>query len=319
MTSETVIPEQSLTEAHPGFSDLSGLEKLVADAISKPRWLIYAATAVAVAVAWFWLAYLTAGVSDLTGAAALGPGMGIWDNWLTALNAGAASSPLIAFIVKLCTPQTVAGFGLTGLVASFLMWTLMSVAMMLPSAAPMMRTYADIADVAAGKGQRVVPLYILIAGYLSIWVSFAFLASLAQLSLVQVGLSANTVLPLHGFLAGPILLLAGIYQFSPLKEACLEKCRNPFTVLFANWSDTGPGVFRLGWQQGLFCLGCCWALMLVMLVVGTMNLSWMAFFTLFAIIEKSGAGKVTSRVTGCILLLWGGILLAFTIAEISTV
>lgn len=177
--------------------------------------------------------------------------------------------------------------------------------MMLPSAAPLIRTYADIADVAAGKGEPVVPIAYLVAGYLTVWFGFAALAALVQTVLVNVGLASDVSLPVQGLAAGLILLLAGAYQFSELKHACLEKCRNPFSVLFGQWTAERAGVLRLGIQQGLFCVGCCWGLMLVMLVVGTMNLAWMAFFVLFTIVEKSGKGKVTSTLSGGIFLAWG--------------
>ena len=166
----------------------------------------------------------------------------------------------------------------------------MAVAMMLPSAAPMIRTYADIADVAVQKGEKVVPLGVLVAGYLSVWAGFALIMSLIQLALIRMGIVADPVFPVQGLMAGGILIAAGLYQFSNLKDACLHKCRNPFSILFGRWTDRTAGVFRLGAEQGLYCLGCCWALMLVMLVVGTMNLAWMALFTLVAIAEKSGKG-----------------------------
>jgi predicted metal-binding membrane protein len=109
----------------------------------------------------------------------------------------------------------------------------------------------------------------------------------------------------RGIAAGLILILAGAYQFSALKEACLTKCRNPFTTLFARWQTRTAGVFKLGMEQGLWCLGCCWALMLIMLAVGSMNVIWMAVLTLFTFLEKTGSGRVTSRIVGAIVGLWG--------------
>ncbi len=101
----------------------------------------------------------------------------------------------------------------------------------------------------------------------------------------------------------------GAYQFSHLKQACLEKCRNPFATLFARWTTSRQGIFRLGVQQGVWCLGCCWALMLVMFAVGMMNMFWMALIGLFTLIEKQTAGRLPTRVAGAILLVWAVALL----------
>ncbi len=110
--------------------------------------------------------------------------------------------------------------------------------------------------------------------------------------------------PAVGIAGALALLIAGLYQFSGLKEACLTKCRNPFSILFANWSAKPMRIFRLGLEQGVWCLGCCWALMLVMFAVGAMNVFWMALIGLFTLIEKQTAGRIPTRVAGAILLVW---------------
>jgi predicted metal-binding membrane protein len=115
--------------------------------------------------------------------------------------------------------------------------------------------------------------------------------------------------PVVGIAGALALLIAGLYQFSSLKEACLKKCKNPFSVLFANWSVRPASVFRLGVAQGLWCLGCCWALMLVMFAVGVMNVFWMALIGLFTLIEKQTASRVPTRLAGAILLVWAAALL----------
>ena len=113
--------------------------------------------------------------------------------------------------------------------------------------------------------------------------------------------------------AGAVALaLAGLYQFSGLKEACLKKCRRPFTILFSRWSTRTPAVYRLGVEQGVWCIGCCWALMLVMFAVGLMNLFWMALIAVFALVEKQGRGHAASRIAGVILLVWSLALLVLS-------
>ena len=295
------------------YSALDGMDQLIVRSAIRPRMAAYAATALAVLVGWFWLVFLSSGASEYSAGRSLGPGMDVFAPVLRQLAQALADVPFAQFILALCSPQT-ANAGWFALIAASAMWLAMSVAMMLPSAAPMFRTYGDIAHVARTKGETTVPLLVLAAGYLSVWAIFAIAAAALQTLIVVIWRQGDLSAPIVGFAGGLILVGAGAYQFSQLKHACLEKCRNPFTQLFGHWSNEPGAIFRLGMQQGLFCVGCCWALMLVMLVVGMMNLAWMAFFTLFAIIEKSGQGKVTSHVSGVILLVWGGILAISSVA-----
>jgi predicted metal-binding membrane protein len=209
----------------------------------------------------------------------------------------------IGRFLSLCAAP--AGLDATG--GSFLlssaMWMLMATAMMLPSAAPMIRTYCEIADTAEAKGEAVVHPLVLVAGYLAVWLVAS--AAFAGLSLaLQRGVGSLAAL------AAPAALgLAGLYQFSRLKQACLDKCRNPFAILFSRWSDRPARILRLGAEQGLWCLGCCWALMLVTFAVGIMNLFWMALIGLFAIVEKQWDGRLAGRLAGAILLVWAAALL----------
>ncbi len=305
-------PDQGDVDDGQRYSNLTSFDRGIAEIGLRPRWSIYVLTGLTVAIAWLWLVFLAAGVSQVVGSDAVGPGMVFWRELLTRFDVSPANDGLLAFILKICAPVSPGGLTPGVFVSTFLMWTAMSLAMMLPSAGAMIRTYADIADVAHQKDEKVVPLGILVAGYLSVWIGFAFAMSLFQLLLIGAGLATDPVFPLQGLVAGGILLLAGAYQFSGLKDACLRKCRNPFSILFGRWSQSYSEIFKLGAEQGVFCLGCCWALMLVMLVVGTMNLAWMAFFTLFAILEKSSKGRVTSYLSGGILLVWGGLLITIT-------
>ena len=177
--------------------------------------------------------------------------------------------------------------------------------MMLPSAAPVLRTYADIAETAAAREEDARSTLWLVAGYLGVWLVFAFIIAALQTTAVVHGMlvTSDTRLPLAA--GGVVLLIAGLYQFTPLKEACLRKCRNPFATLFGRWTTTRTGVFRLGVDQGLWCLGCCWALMMVMLTVGVMNLAWMAVLALVTLLEKTGKRTATVRGTGFLLCAWG--------------
>ncbi|MDZ7603657.1 MAG: DUF2182 domain-containing protein [Hoeflea sp.] len=143
---------------------------------------------------------------------------------------------------------------------------------------------------------------------MTVWALAAVLFTLVQIGISSLS-GASLTAPVQGVVAGLILLGAGAYQFTALKEACLNKCRNPFTTLFSRWQTSTSGVFRLGMEQGLWCLGCCWALMLIMLAVGSMNVVWMAALTVFTFLEKTGAGRVTTRAGGAIVALWGAALI----------
>jgi predicted metal-binding membrane protein len=191
------------------------------------------------------------------------------------------------------------------------MWFMMSVAMMLPSAAPMIRTYCELADTAGRQRQKVVHPLVLICGYLAVWLAASVLFSCISVLVQWLGDGSSRDLGYR--FAAAALAFAGLYQFSRLKNACLEKCRNPFATLFSRWSARTAGIFRLGLEQGLWCLGCCWALMLVMFAVGLMNVFWMALLGVFALAEKQLAGALVSRVAGAILLVWSATLLVLSL------
>jgi predicted metal-binding membrane protein len=201
----------------------------------------------------------------------------------------------------LCRPEAMAGW--PAAVLALPMWAAMVLAMMLPTAGPMILTYAEIADTAAARGEAVVSPLILAAGYLAVWIGFTLAVSLLQAALTSTGLlRGDSVAPP---LANAIVLAAGLYQFSALKRACLTLCQRPFPVLFANWTTERSGVFRLGLRQGLHCLGCCWALMALMFAVGVMNVVWMAVLGALMAVEKLSSGRRFSDAVGALLIALG--------------
>ncbi len=185
------------------------------------------------------------------------------------------------------------------------MWAAMVLAMMLPSAAPMILTYAEIADTAARKGERVVSPLMLAAGYTVIWFGFAAAATAVQLALTRAAFLDSSLTAASGLFAGAIFIAAGAYQFSALKHACLNQCQHPMPFFFANWATTPRGVFRLGVKQGVFCLGCCWAMMLVMFAVGVMNIVWMAGLGIVMAVEKIGTGRWFTYAVGVAMIAAG--------------
>ncbi|MCW5693181.1 MAG: DUF2182 domain-containing protein [Pseudolabrys sp.] len=215
--------------------------------------------------------------------------------WLyLALAIGGMANPA-GLLSALCSPTFGAGgWDPSGFLLVALMWGAMTLAMMLPSAAPMILTYAEIADTAAQKHESVVSPFALTAGYAAVWFGFAATATIAQYALTRAALLNPSMASASGLFSGAIFIAAGLYQFSALKHACLRQCRAPFQFFFTNWQTTARGVFRLGVKQGLFCLGCCWAMMLVMFAVGIMNVVWMAALGVLMTVEKM---TVTNRLT----------------------
>ena len=209
-------------------------------------------------------------------------------------------------------PQDLGGLGARMLAAlpsrwadwplTFLMWAVMMVAMMVPSASPMIMAYARIAS---ARGVRpTLRVWSFVAGYLAMWTLFSVLATASQIALQQLAFAT----PLIGAI---ILATAGIYQFTPFKRACLGRCQSPVGFLMTHWSDGASGAFRMGLQHGAFCVGCCWVLMALLFVVGVMNLAWVAALSAFVLLEKATRwGGVIAKVAG-VALIAGAIAIAF--------
>lgn len=227
--------------------------------------------------------------------------------YLALLLAGMGGS----FLQALCGPLQDTQWSVRAAAVAASMWGAMTLAMMLPSAAPMILTYAEIADTAARKAEPIVSPFVLTAGYTIVWFSFSVFAAGAQIALTRAELLGAELAPASGLFSGAIFVAAGVYQFSALKRACLTRCRQPFQFFFTNWATTRTGVFRLGLKQGLYCLGCCWAMMLVMFAVGLMNIIWMAALGIVMTTEKMVTGRRFTYAIGVVLIVFGtGIVLA---------
>ena len=222
-----------------------------------------------------------------------------------ALLIAAPASSWFATVQALCRtlPEGAWSFSAAAVTAS--MWSAMTLAMMLPSASPMILTYAEIAETAARKSERIVSPLVIAAGYASVWLVFSLLATVIQIVLTRAALLNTGITSASGILAGAIFIGAGVYQFSALKHACLTHCQNPFPFFFTNWATTLGGVFRLGVEQGLYCLGCCWAMMMVMFAVGVMNVAWMAGLAAVMTIEKLLTGRRFAHGVGVALIVVG--------------
>lgn len=188
----------------------------------------------------------------------------------------------------------------------FVMWSVMMAAMMLPSAAPMILLYATIAR-RRGLAKGDLNTAFFVGGYIVVWGLFSAAAVALQFRLEQAALLSSMMQMTSIALAGAILILAGLYQWTPLKRACLRRCRSPLDFIMTEWREGGTGAFTMGLRHGLYCLGCCWLLMLLLFVGGIMNLVWIAALAVFVLIEKlAPAGHWIGRMAGIALVVWGG-------------
>ena len=193
---------------------------------------------------------------------------------------------------------------------AFAMWAVMMVGMMTPSASPVILLFAAMRR---GSGARRVPgvVFTFGAGYLLVWVLFSALAALAQWALHQAALLSPAMTTSSTRLGAAILIAAGIYQLTPFKGTCLTHCRSPLGFLMSHWREGTAGALRMGIAHGTYCLGCCWALMCVLFVVGVMNLMWVAVIAVFVLIEKVGpGGTAVARVAGVAMIVSGAYILA---------
>jgi predicted metal-binding membrane protein len=186
---------------------------------------------------------------------------------------------------------------------TFMMWAVMMVAMMIPSASPMVAMYARITRT---RDTPALAVWMFILAYIVVWTVFSAGATFAQItlervSLITAGLSASRIV------GAIILVAAGIYQLTPLKETCLGHCRSPLTFFMSEWRDGVSGAFRMGLKHGAFCVGCCWTLMALLFVFGVMNLLWVAALSILVLLEKATAyGRTVARVAGLAMILAAG-------------
>jgi predicted metal-binding membrane protein len=268
------VPTQTLGVV--GASGDSAVERLV----RRDRVVVGVALLVVAAVAWALLLRMGAGMGGM----------------------GAESDPMMAGMY---------GWSVHDLFLLFLMWATMMVAMMLPSAAPMILLVATVYRRRREQAGLAGATTIFAAGYLLAWTGFSAIAALCQWGLHQAALLSPAMASRSPLFGGALLLLGGIYQWLPVKSACLTHCRSPLGFLGSEWREGSTGALVMGLRHGLFCLGCCWALMALLFVAGVMNLLWVAAIAGLVLVEKvARAGPVVGRVAGLTLIAWGAWMLA---------
>jgi len=185
----------------------------------------------------------------------------------------------------------------------FVMWAIMMVAMMTPSAVPMLRMYRVVQRNRSQQTLKVVPWMIFLVGYLASWTAFSAVISVVQWPMHEWGLLDPMMDSRSQLFSGILLIVAGLYQWTPWKDACLTLCRTPMQFLLARWKDGRAGALQMSFEHGLYCIGCCWALMLVLFAVGMMNMLWVAAIALFVIVEKAlpSPARLFRTITGLLL------------------
>jgi len=187
-----------------------------------------------------------------------------------------------------------------------LMWAVMMAAMMLPSAAPMILLFGAIARRRQAVAEASAHAGVFALGYVAVWAGFSLVAVALQFGLDQAALLSPMMSTTSTVLAGLALIGAGVYQWTPLKQACLRQCRSPLDFLMTEWREGQRGAWIMGLRHGTYCLGCCWALMLLLFVGGIMNMAWIAGIALFVLVEKlAPAGHWIGQATGAVFVLWG--------------
>ncbi len=192
------------------------------------------------------------------------------------------------------------------LVPLFLMWAEMMVAMMIPSAAPMVLTFATVNRKRREREEPYVLTGMFLLGYLAVWTAFSALAALAQWMLHSTALLSPMMVSTSPVLGGLLLIAAGVFQWTPLKSACLSHCRSPLSFLMTDWREGRSGAFSMGLKHGAFCTGCCWVLMALLFVAGVMNMWWVGIIAMFVLLEKAvPQGIWVGRLGGVLLVAWG--------------
>ena len=248
-----------------------------ADGVRRDRAVVLMSLIALTALAWIYTANLAGNAAQMSGTMAM-PNLGHWG---------------------------VAEFGFM-----LVMWAIMMVAMMLPSATPMILIFAKICEKRKSERQPFAPTITFVAGYLLVWAGFSLVATALNWGLHAGGQLSSMMGHTPPIIGGAILIAAGVFQWTSLKAACLEHCRSPISFLMAHWHEGTVGAIRMGLHHGAYCLGCCWMLMALLFVLGVMNLPWVAVLTVVVLAEKVLPGGIwLSRILGGFLVIWGSSLI----------
>ena len=304
VTSEGTGFDVTETTHTPNSGNISGEKRMTVSVdarleavVTRDRLIVVTALTAVIALSW---AYLMAGAS-----------MGMSAFEMTRMSqlgmAGGMSEGSMACMAMMTPVVWTPGYA----VLMFFMWWVMMVAMMLPSAAPMILLFATVNRKQRETGHPHVATSIFAVGYLPAWAGFSLVAVILQWGFQRTGILSPMLVATNAIFGGFLLLAAGVYQLTPIKHACLRRCRSPLAFLSTHWGRGARGALRTGLLHGAFCVGCCWFLMGLMFFGGVMNLYWVAGLALFVLFEKTvPAGHWLGYATGVALLVWGAGMLA---------
>lgn len=201
------------------------------------------------------------------------------------------------------------GWDGSDLLLVFFMWAVMMIAMMLPSAMPLLLLVSKINHGRFAWKRALLGTGVFALGYLAVWTGFSALATLAQWGLLEARLVSPMMESASPWLSAALLAAAGVYEFTPLKNACLARCRSPLGYLMTGWREGFSGAFAMGLRHGAYCTGCCWLLMALLFVFGVMNLAWIAALAILVLLEKLLRRPAWfAPAVGATLLAWGALL-----------
>jgi predicted metal-binding membrane protein len=196
---------------------------------------------------------------------------------------------------------------LTQFAFAFAMWSAMMIGMMTPSIAPAILAYARLSEHPVARNNPLAPIGWFVAGYLFAWLGYAFIATVMQAGFLRSGLITPSLHSASGFFGGIVFILAGAYQLTRLKHACLAYCRSPLTFIHdqGGFRPSTGSALALGLKHGLYCVLCCWALMAILFVVGVMDLLWIAVISIWVLVEKIFARGILTHLLGVVLIALG--------------
>jgi predicted metal-binding membrane protein len=263
--------------------------------LRRDRVVVVLALLIVASLAWAYVLYLAAQMGMASeGVPNMADGMADMD--MSAMDMSAAVRPGFR-------PWAAADVGF-----NLVMWTVMMVAMMTPSVAPMVLLYAMVGRRARTDGNPFAPSGWFFAGYAVVWVGFSILATCAQWLLTSISVLTPMMATANSTIGGLVLIFAGLYQWSPVKDVCLRQCQSPIAFLSSHggFRSDPAGAFNLGIKHGTYCLGCCWALMALLFVGGVMNIAWIGGIALLILMEKIlPFGQWVSRLSGVVIGLVG--------------
>jgi len=224
----------------------------------------------------------------------------IWD-MTASMNMGSE----MAMSIEVAMPD-LRSWGIGDFVFIFVMWTVMQIAMMTPTAAPMVLTFARFGRRTHEQEAPFILTFVFFFGYILVWTVFSAGATLAQWGLHSAALISPMMVRVSPVAGGVILIAAGVFQFTPLKQACLHHCRTPLGFMMTEWRPGRLGALLMGLRHGSFCVVCCWLLMALLFVAGVMNLLWIATIAVYVLVEKVvPGGHLISRAIGVFVVASG--------------